>query len=134
MMKITESASLLLVTVAALSAACNTRAAEQVAAFTVQPERCIALNQGQMCYQKLVFQWQTSAGSRYCLHEDTVATPLLCWNGAERSSHEIEFASDRNLIYRIRQEGQTEFLASVEVEVAWVYRSTRKSFSRWRLF
>lgn len=109
-------------------------AAEPAAAFTVQPERCIALNRGQTCYQKLRFAWQTAAGARYCLHEDRVAAPLVCWNGNERSSYEHEFASDQDVLYALRREGQTDNLAQVEVEVAWVYRSNRNGFSRWRLF
>ena len=118
-----------------LLCACNgAQAAEALATFSVQPERCIALNRGQVCYQKLDFQWQTAAGARYCLHEDAVAAPLVCWNGNERSSAEVEFASDRNVLYAIRREGSAENLAQLEVEVAWVYQSNRNGFSRWRLF
>lgn len=134
MTKITENLTTIFLAAGILCAACGARAAEQVAAFTVQPRRCIALNRGQVCYQKLAFEWQTAADSRYCLHQDEVLMPLVCWNGAERSSYDIEFASDRNIIYRIRREGQADDLAQVEVEVAWVYQSNRKSFSRWRLF
>jgi hypothetical protein len=133
MMKMRESL-LLLLTTSLLCAAGGARAAEQVDAFTVQPERCIALNQGQMCYQKLIFRWQTAAGARYCLHQDTVAAPLVCWAGTDVNSHELEFESERNIIFSIRAEGQTSVLAQVEVEVAWVYQSNRQSFSRWRLF
>ena len=31
-------------------------------------------------------------------------------------------------------DGQAEVVAEVVVEVAWVYQSSRQSFSRWRLF
>jgi hypothetical protein len=134
LMKICGSLLPVLVSAASLYASNRLMAAEQVAAFTAQPDRCIALNRGQMCYQKLIFQWQTAAGSRYCLYQHEVAAPIVCWTGTEKSSHEVEFASDHNIIYRIRHEGQMEILAAVEVELAWVYQSNRKSFSRWRLF
>ena len=133
-MTLTERLLLLLLTTLLLCLAHGAFSAEQVAAFTVQPERCIALNRGQLCYQQLTFQWQTAAGARYCLHQDAVAAPLICWNGNERSSHELEFESDSNIIYAIRREGQAENLTQVEVEVAWVYQSNRNGFSRWRLF
>jgi hypothetical protein len=120
--------------VTVLGASCAARAAEQVAAFTVQPERCIALNRNQVCYQRLTFRWQTAPGARYCLHQEDLAAPLVCWTGAEQSSHAAEFASNRNVSYRIRREGEQEILAAVTVEVAWVYQSNRKSFSRWRMF
>ncbi|MGP1609755.1 MAG: DUF3019 domain-containing protein [Burkholderiales bacterium] len=124
----------LLVALLLLAATNDSRAAEQVAAFTVQPDRCIALNRGQVCYQSLNFQWQTAAGARYCLHQDDATVALTCWTGAESSTYALEFASDRNVTYRIRREGQAEVLAEVVVEVAWVYQSNRQSFSRWRLF
>ena len=133
-MKLTERLLLLLVKTLVLCVTGRVHAADQVAAFTVQPERCIALNRGQVCYQKLDFRWQTADGARYCLHQDAVAAPLVCWNGSEKSSHPLEFESERNVVYGIRREGQTDNLAQVEVEVAWVYQSNRNGFSRWRLF
>lgn len=118
-----------------LLVSCGATAAEQpVAAFTAQPQRCIALNRGQMCYQRLTFMWRTAPGARYCLHQDELGDALACWTGEEQTSLALEFSSDRNVIYRIRREGQAEVLAEVMVEVAWVYQSNRKSFSRWRLF
>lgn len=133
-MKISACLVPTLLTLLMLCAPHSARAAEQVATFTVQPERCIALNRGQVCYQNLTFKWQTAAGARYCLHQEDASAPLVCWTGSEKDSHTLEFASDRNIIYRIRREGQAETLAEIEVEVAWVYRSNRKSFSGWRLF
>jgi hypothetical protein len=134
MTQLAETTLALLLMTAMLCASGGAQAAEEVAAFTVQPERCIALNRGQVCYQKLTFQWQAAAGARYCLYQDAVAAPLVCWNGNERNSHEVEFESDRNIMYGIRLEGQSDNLAQVEVEVAWVYQSNRNGFSRWRLF
>lgn len=133
-MKLTDRLLLLLAKTLVLCIADGVHAAEQVASFTVQPQRCIALNRGQVCYQKLDFRWQTAAGARYCLHQNAVSAPLACWNGGEKSGHQLEFESDRNVVYGIRREGQADNLAQVEVEVAWVYQSNRNGFSRWRLF
>ena len=134
MKKIIESLLPFIVVLPVLGAAGAAQAAEPVAAFTVQPDRCIALNRGQVCYQSLTFRWQTAAGARYCLYREDDNAALTCWNGAELSSYALEFASDRNVTYRIRREGQAEVVAEVVVEVAWVYQSSRQSFSRWRLF
>lgn len=133
-MKLKQRLLLLLAKALVLFVVDAVHAADQVAVFTAQPERCIALNRGQVCYQRLRFKWQTAAGARYCLYQDALPAPLVCWNGNERSGHELEFASDRNVVYGIRREGETDNLAQVEVEVAWVYQSNRNGFSRWRLF
>lgn len=108
--------------------------AEPVVGFTARPDRCIALNQGQVCYQTVTFIWQTLEGANYCLYRQMLPEPLVCWSGNRMSTYTLEFVSDSNVVYAIRNEGEATILSEVEVEVAWVYTSNRKSFSRWRLF
>ena len=109
-------------------------AADAEAGFTVQPDKCIALHQGQVCYQDIEFNWQTPAGMDYCLYEVPQTEAVVCWTGNELAAHTMEFASVSSTRYQIRIIGQPEVISEVTVEVAWVYRANRKSFSRWRLF
>jgi hypothetical protein len=110
------------------------RAANAEAGFTVQPDKCIALHQGQVCYQDLEFNWQTPTGSEYCLYEMPKPEAVICWTGDQQRSHNLEFASATSTLYQIRVMGSDVLISEVTVEVAWVYRANRKSFSRWRLF
>jgi hypothetical protein len=109
-------------------------AANAEAGFTVQPDKCIALHQGQVCYQDLEFNWQTPAGAEYCLYEVSQPQAVVCWTGEQLRSHNFEFASAASTLYQIRMMGSDVVLSEVTVEVAWVYRANRKSFTRWRLF
>jgi len=107
---------------------------DQQIEFGVKPDRCIALHQGQTCYQKLKFHWRTPASREYCLFQLSEAEPLVCWVGKQQASFVQEFKSDRSIIYQIRIKNQNRSLSAVKVKVAWVYRSSRKSASGWRLF
>lgn len=109
-------------------------AAPEPAGFSAQPDRCIALHQGQVCYQQVTFNWNTPSSGEYCLFQLELPEALTCWNGNQQTSQRIDFASSSSLVYQIRGRGQNEVVSQVTVEVAWVYRSSRKSFSRWRLF
>jgi hypothetical protein len=111
-----------------------TQAAEADMGFTVQPDKCIALHQGQVCYQDLEFNWQTPMGAEYCLYEVPKPEAVVCWTGDQQRSHNLEFASATSTLFQIRMMGSDVVISEVTVEVAWVYRASRKSFSRWRLF
>lgn len=102
--------------------------------FNVKPSRCIALHRGQTCYQKLKFRWQTPPHGAYCLVRLPDGTPLTCWQGMSQTSFEHEFRSDSSIIYEVRVKNQSRRLAAVKITVAWVYRTSRKSASGWRLF
>ncbi len=102
--------------------------------FSVKPDRCIALHQGQVCYQKLKFHWQLPTSGEFCLFQLPQEKPLLCWKAVEQKSFVHEFKSDSSIMYQIRVKNQASSLAAVKVKVAWVYRSSRKSTSGWRLF
>jgi hypothetical protein len=123
-----------LITIFLAPLAPEVRAANAQAGFIVQPDKCIALHQGQVCYQDLQFNWQTPAGAEYCLYEIPRPEAVVCWTGDQLRSHNLEFASATTTLYQIRTMGSSDVLSEVTVEVAWVYRANRKSFSRWRLF
>lgn len=129
-----KHALLMILTFVALQGGVARAATQESFGFVAQPDQCIALHQGQVCYQELTFTWTTPTGGEYCLYQLDQQDALICWNGNEQNSFHMDFASSTSLTYQIRTRGQTEVLSQVTVEVAWVYRATRKSFTRWRLF
>ncbi|WP_374693669.1 DUF3019 domain-containing protein [Microbulbifer sp. TB1203] len=119
----------------ALTFVCAPLLAEQnQVQLQVKPQRCVSLHQGQTCYQTLVFYWKTPTDGEYCLYYAHSQTPLTCWQGATQTQYEYEFESSESAEYEIRRNGQVEILGSTKVQVASVYKSPKKSTSRWRLF
>jgi len=102
--------------------------------LNIKPDRCIALHQGQTCYARLSFQWNTPAGGEYCLFDERLAEPLACWPGNKIIEFKHEFASDINVNYHIRSKQSQQSLAQALVKISWVYKANTGSSSRWRLF
>lgn len=102
--------------------------------LNIKPNRCIALHQGQMCYQKLDIHWRTPALGEFCLYATNTQTPLICWEGNSLQNTSQTFKSDASVIYQIRPIDSKEVLSEQKVKVAWVYKTSRKSASGWRLF
>lgn len=102
--------------------------------FSVKPDQCIALHKGQVCYKTLQFYWHTPETGKYCLFIQKTKDPLLCWWGNEQSNYRYEFASRKSTIFEIRKEDTGMVFNNLKVKVAWVYQSSRKSNSGWRLF
>lgn len=108
------------------------------ATLKVKPRRCVALHQGQTCYQKLKFSWHSKSKGHYCLYTDTSETPIRCWQQVDNGRYSVEFQSPENLTFVLREHGASQDsaqdIASLSVEVAWVYKSRRQSKMNWRLF
>lgn len=102
--------------------------------LSVKPDRCIALHQGQVCYQTITLKWQTPTYGEYCLFDQRQAKPLLCWVGDQKNMHVQEFTSSQSVSYHIRTKASNKKVSEVRIKVAWVYQSNRKSSSSWRLF
>jgi hypothetical protein len=104
----------------------------KAAELVVTPNKCVALRKGQTCYQKLSFVFATNAKGNYCLVSGSNREPLQCWNavsdGTFTYSHAAESAVEFSLI-----NAQRVAVASTTVNIAWVYKKSRKR-SRWRLF
>ncbi len=100
----------------------------------VKPERCIALHQGQYCYQTLKFSWVMANPSRYCLYMKSFDEPLACWDGQRLQSFRFEFKSMQDESFFIRDESTNQMVDEVKVDVAWVYKSSKKVSTGWRLF
>ena len=122
---------------AAMYVVCSLALAErplQEFPLSVQPNRCIALHEGQYCYQEVHFEWLTLGKNRYCLYMGDVAGPLACWDGEKLQSFSFEFKSTASERFYIRDESRMQIVYEVKVDVAWVYKNRRKISTGWRLF
>lgn len=99
----------------------------------VKPGQCVALHQGQECYQTLLFTWQVNSSDEYCLVQERLRTPVVCWRGSERTAHQLAFRDNQQTQFDLQIKASGESVADVMVDVAWVYKQ-RKRRSGWRLF
>lgn len=99
----------------------------------VKPQKCVALHRGQTCYQDVSLQWRQPTEGNYCLYQQEQSEPLQCWENQNQGELNYEQVSDKNVRYLLRRKGDSASLATVEVKVAWVYK-TRRNRNGWRLF
>ncbi|VUD62807.1 hypothetical protein TDB9533_03115 [Thalassocella blandensis] len=103
--------------------------------FQVKPDRCIALRQGQICYQKLTFSWSPqSQEEEICLFEKGSDTPIHCWLGQSLTQFKHEFESNTEITYQLQRKSSRAILGEATVNVAWVYKNSKKVSTGWRLF
>jgi hypothetical protein len=103
-------------------------------AFTATPERCVALHKGQICYQDVLFRWQTPSKGDYCLVMSKSGRQLTCWNGASLQEYHYSFEGDKTTSFSLITDDKADPLARVKVVVTWVYKAPKQSQSGWRLF
>lgn len=101
--------------------------------FQVKPDRCIALRQGQVCYQKLTFQW-AAINREVCLVEKGKSVTIKCWTSNSATRFKYAFESDSEKTYQLQDKTSQATLAEVKVNVAWVYKNSEKVSTGWRLF
>ncbi|EAR10889.1 DUF3019 domain-containing protein [Reinekea blandensis] len=128
-------AALLLAVVATLS---EDALAQPQGELTLTPERCVAMNEGQTCYQTVIVRWQTNEIADYCLYLQDEPEPLVCWESVRQGRSRVEFASDISLSYRLVLTPQTsnkrQEIAQATLTVSWVYGDSKKRRNSWRLF
>lgn len=99
----------------------------------VSPKRCIALHQGQKCYQKIRLEWIVDRVGDYCLYQNNIEKPLSCWADSNSGKIKINFKSKSNTDFTLT-DNQKNVVAQVTVRVAWVYAKKKKQAGGWRLF
>ena len=102
--------------------------------LTMTPSSCVALNQGQLCYQTISVKWQVPLQAEYCLFQRPSIKPLACWNSSRSGKAELEFESAETVIYDLKLSGSTQAIAETEIEVTWVYSKRKRRRTSWRLF
>jgi hypothetical protein len=100
----------------------------------IKPARCIALHEGQVCYQKLTINWQAENADTYCLTQENNKAPLLCWENIVTGKGVYEFESNVTQKFLLIRKRDNKTMAEFSIEVAWVYDARSHRESHWRIF
>ena len=104
------------------------------AQLQLKPNRCVALHQGQVCYQKVQLSWRAQQPGHYCLFQPNKESPVYCWQGVAAGQYQYEFAGDVSLELQLVNMQTKIPLATATLEVAWVYKANTRRKTHWRLF
>ena len=104
------------------------------AQLKVTPKPCVALHKGQKCYLEVIFSWQHPKVSNYCLVNTTTNTTVKCWKQKSNGEFSFDFQSNLSNNFALRKQGSTADIAIATIPVAWVYKSSKRAKSTWRLF
>ncbi len=96
--------------------------------------QCVALRQGQTCYKTITLQWQAQQTDDYCIVELGSNKIIQCWQQQNQGSSRAEFESDSDTTYALRKQNDTSNLATIEIQISWVYQPKPSKSSGWRLF
>jgi hypothetical protein len=102
--------------------------------LTVSPKRCVALRQGQICYQEVTFEWQQTLTRNYCLVELPTQEVLKCWQQVQKGSFDFDFQYNQSTNFALREQGKDQNLSIVPITVSWVFKSSKRPKSSWKLF
>lgn len=102
----------------------------------LKPTRCIALHEGQVCYQTLVISWQVETLGKFCLYQQNQKEPLTCWDAKLNGKMRIEFEGKNSQKFYLQRSQDEKVVAESTFEVAWVYDASthRDNGSQWRIF
>jgi hypothetical protein len=107
---------------------------QDIAQLQVKPARCIALHEGQVCYQTLTVVWSADQADNYCLYQQENKSPLQCWENTSSAKISIEFENNNSSKFILQRKRDNKNLAEFTVEVAWVYDASTHRESHWRMF
>ena len=99
-----------------------------------KPTKCISLNAGLICYQKIQMQWQAPVIDDYCLIQLSSNRPLKCWTQQTKGQFKFEFADKQSQEYVLRRQAENVDLANTHIDVKWVYKSKYRDRLRWKVF
>ncbi|WP_157964737.1 DUF3019 domain-containing protein [Algibacillus agarilyticus] len=102
----------------------------------VTPTRCVALHQGQTCYQLIDISWEITSQGSYCLFISSTKQALNCWqqNTAQHGTYQYDVQSAKDVIISIKNMQSEQTIAQMRFEIAWVYSQSQQRRSSWRLF
>lgn len=104
------------------------------AQLQLKPGRCVALHQGQVCYQRVQLEWRAAQAGHYCLYQKSADQPLHCWQNVSAGEYVYAFASDTSVQLQLLDAQTQALVAQAELEVAWVYKANTRRKTQWRLF
>lgn len=104
------------------------------ARLDVTPKRCIALRKGQICYLEVTFHWQHPKMGDYCLLNVTNNKTVKCWQQTKNGQFSFDFQSTMSNDFSLRSQKSGKVHANAHIAVAWVYKSSKRAKSTWRIF
>lgn len=99
-----------------------------------KPNRCVALHQGQVCYQTVQLSWYTEQMGDYCIFQAQAEEPLHCWQGVAEGEYIYAFASETPVILHLVDNRTKARIAETTIDVAWVYKTSSRRKTHWRIF
>ena len=106
----------------------------QLAQLKVTPKPCVALHKGQKCYLEVTFSWQHPTQSDYCLINTTTSKTMKCWQQQTQGELSFDFQSKLSNDFALRGQESAKNIVQATIPVAWVYKSSKRAKSTWRLF
>lgn len=100
----------------------------------IEPNQCVAVRRGSTCYQNVQINWQASRSDSYCLYQMGNEQPLKCWANSNSGNFKYELVTKEGVSYTIRYPSSEQALAIERLDVAWVYKRTKRTQSTWRMF
>ncbi|MDP5215100.1 DUF3019 domain-containing protein [Pseudoalteromonas tunicata] len=104
------------------------------ATMTLNPEQCIAMQQGQDCYVTVEINWQSAALLDVCLYANHTQQALFCWQNAQQGAFKQELKTNQNVDFALRSNNNSTPLATSQLKIAWVHKKKGKPRLSWRLF
>lgn len=104
------------------------------ASMQVQPDQCVAMQQGQPCYVSVALTWQVQTPGNYCLHIVGKEPAINCWQNSNQGEFQQAFTSKVNLAFALRRQDERQALATAVVKMAWVHKKKGQARKSWRLF
>lgn len=105
-----------------------------IAQLQSKPNRCVALHQGQVCYQEIILYWHADRSGEYCLYQKQAQEPLHCWQAQASGEYRYAFASDTPVQVQLVSMNNKTQVAETQIDIAWVYKANTRRKTHWRLF
>jgi len=99
--------------------------------FNVTPERCVTLRQGQPCFVRARFEWQSAEAMQVCVY-GIEGKKLKCWTAVSGGRLVVPQTLPGTTDYVLADADGNE-LGRASIGVSWVYKK-KGSKRRWRLF
>lgn len=120
--------------IVALAISADADAGEPRPRLLVQPTQCVVLEQGQKCHASAQVKWNSEQPRSICLHSSLAQKPVKCWEAANEGVYQEKVVARSSVYYVLKPLGGGDVLAEAELNVAWVYRESRRPSRQWRLF
>lgn len=104
------------------------------AELMIKPSRCVALHQGQVCYQNIKISWQSEVAGDYCIYWALSKEPLKCWIAQREGVLKYDFQSSKTVVFSLRSMQPVTSEINSEMRVAWVHKARKRKRLNWRLF